>query len=161
MFSIFGKNNAVRQVDPSETDFSRFSGFYTGSIILSQDNRILLQLRGDDWDRFPGHLSTFGGKMDSGETPIEGLVRELKEELGAHVFPADVKNMGAITEAATNYTELIYVFFWHDKNGSITGCYEGEAQYFESCATALKHPRIMDDVRWLLQECRKRKLINR
>jgi hypothetical protein len=39
----------------------------------------------------------------------------LKEELGAEVMPSDVVDLGAITEAFTNYTELVYVHFWHDR----------------------------------------------
>lgn len=90
---------------------------------------------------------------------MQALVRELKEELGAQVNPADVISLGAITEAITKYSELIYVYFWHDKHGTITGCYECEAKYYDDCAAALTHPKIMDDVRWLLHECQKRKLL--
>jgi len=99
--------------------------------------------------------------LNLGENPMQALVRELKEELGAQVQESDVISLGAITESATNYSELIYVYFWHDKHGTITGCYEGKAEYYDNCATAMMHPKIMDDVRWLLKQCQSRRFLKR
>jgi 8-oxo-dGTP diphosphatase len=129
---------------------------YVGCMILSKDRKILLQQRGNNWQKHPGYLSEFGGRIEENETPMEALVRELQEELGAKVNPDEVVSLGEITEAIANHAELIYVYFWHDKHGSIIGCYEGEAKYFDNVKSVLEHPRIMDSVRWLLEECEKR-----
>jgi 8-oxo-dGTP pyrophosphatase MutT (NUDIX family) len=55
----------------------------TAAIILGADGRYLLQQRDDKPEIFyPGHWGLFGGAMEPGETPAEGLARELREELG-------------------------------------------------------------------------------
>lgn len=128
-------------------------------IILSKDGKFVLQLRDKDSLTFPGRLAAFGGGIEENEPPMLALIRELREELGADVHPREVIPLGALTEADTNYNELVYVYFWHDKWGSITGCYEGTATYFSHADEAEKHPQIMQDVKWLLKECKKRKLI--
>jgi 8-oxo-dGTP diphosphatase len=140
-------------------DTKKFSRFCVGCLVLSQDNKIVLQRRDDDCPTFPGALATFGGGIEQGETPIQALVRELKEELGADVKASDVVNLGALTEAETNFNELVYVYFWHDKQGTITGCYEGKAKYYNDPAEVIKHRKVMNDVCWLLQECKKMKLL--
>lgn len=51
--------------------------------ILSQNGQFLLQLRDDIPDiAYPGHWGLFGGHLEPGETPEEGLKRELVEEIG-------------------------------------------------------------------------------
>lgn len=87
-------------------------------------------------------------------------MRELHEELGAIVNPADLIFIGAVSEDFTGHTELVHVHFWHDVHDTITGCYEGEAVYYECVADALAHPKIMDYVRWALIEAQKRNLIS-
>ena len=149
----------VRIVDLSKADERAFVRRCVGCLVLSQDGKILLQQRDENSPRFPGCLATFGGAIDSGETPIQTLVRELKEELGAEVQANEVISLGALTESYTRHTELVYVYFWHDKRGTITGCYEGQAAYYTDSATALKHPKVMDDVVWLLHECQHRGLL--
>jgi len=149
----------IRVVNLNEVDIAKFIDHHAGCIVLTQDYKILLQQRSHHWRTFPDCLATFGGHMEAGETPIQGLIRELNEELGAQVQPSDVISLGAITEVITEYSELIYMYFWHDKQGTITGCYECEAKYYDDYASALKHPKIMDDVRWALNECHARKLL--
>ena len=127
--------------------------------VFTKDRQILLQQRPNNWWTFPGCLATFGGQIEKDEMPMQALIRELKEELGAKVEAQDVVELGTMTEAITNYTELIYAYFWHDKADTITGCYEAEARYYDSVKAVLSHPKIMDYVRWMLSECQKRQLI--
>jgi 8-oxo-dGTP diphosphatase len=96
-------------------------------LVLNKDGKIVLQLRDNDCPTFPGRLATFGGGIEQGESPMQALVRELKEELGAGVKIRNVIYLGTLTEAETNHSDLIYLYYWHDKLGSITGCYEGKA----------------------------------
>ena len=150
----------IKIVDLAKTDEKTFEKRYVGCLVLTQNNKILLQQRGSSkWHKFPGFLSTFGGGIEVGESPIQALVRELKEELGANVVAAKVIRLGTYTEAATNYNDLVYGYFWHDRLGTITGCYEDEARYYENCAHVLTHPKVMDDVKWQLQECQNRGLL--
>jgi 8-oxo-dGTP diphosphatase len=129
-----------------------------GCLVLSERGQIVLQQRDADSVTFPDCLATFGGGIDPGETPMETLIRELKEELGAEVKAEDVVRLGVLTEDVAD-GDIEYVFFWHDKFGSITGCYEGQAMYYDDAASVASHPKVMDDVRWLLREGKKRKLI--
>jgi 8-oxo-dGTP pyrophosphatase MutT (NUDIX family) len=53
-----------------------------GAIIVTADRRFLLQRRSDIpqiW--YPGWWGLFGGGIDHGETELEALTRELKEEI--------------------------------------------------------------------------------
>ncbi len=149
----------IQQIDLTKINKAAFLHCCVGCIVLSQDGKIVLQQRDSDSLTYPGCLATFGGGLEPGESPMQALIRELKEELGAKVQASDVISFGAITESSTDYSELIYVYFWHDKNGTITGCYEGKAEYYDNCATAMMHPKIMDDVRWLLRQCQSRQLL--
>lgn len=128
-------------------------------VVLSQNRKIIMQQRPLSWGRFGGNLNLFGGHIESGESVSQGLVRELHEELGAIVNPADLIFIGAVSEDFTDHTELVHVPFWHDVHGTITGCYEAEAVYYETVADALAHPQIMDYARWALMACKERKLI--
>jgi 8-oxo-dGTP diphosphatase len=149
----------IHQVDMAKVNEVAYSRYCVGCMILTQKGEILLQQRDDDCPRYPGCLATFGGGIEPGEQPLQALVRELNEELGAKVNESSLISLGAITAAAAGHTELVYVYFWHDKYGTITGCYEGEARYYDNYMNAFKHPKVMDDVCWLLYECQNRQLL--
>ena len=151
--------NSIRPIDLATIDEMRFKGRFVGCIVLTQNKKILLQQRGDDWHSHPGVISTFGGRIESHEHPKNALIRELKEELGAQVQESDIVSLGAYTEAVTQHTELVYGYFWHDKQGTMTGCYEGEARYYDNIADILALPKLMDGVRWLIYECKNRQLL--
>lgn len=152
-------NELIRRIDFNTINVNNFEQSYVSCLVLTFDHKILLQQRALDWEHFPGYLSTFGGRIEINETPVQALIRELNEELGARVVESDMISFGALTEAATQHQDLIYEFFWHDTQNTITGCYEGEARYFENTIEVLKHPKIVDDVKWLLEECKIRKLL--
>jgi 8-oxo-dGTP diphosphatase len=147
----------IQLVDLTTVNTTAFIRHSAGCLVLTHDNKILLQQRDEDCLRYPGCLATFGGGLEGNETAMQALVRELKEELGASVNPDDVVALGAMTEINSN--ELIYVYFWHDIAGTINGCYEGSAMAYADSATPLLHPKIMSDVCWLLVECQQRGLL--
>lgn len=140
-------------------DPKRYQHAGVGCLVLSGNKKIVLQLRDHDAPTFPGRLATFGGGIEQNETPMAALVRELKEELGAIVNPREVVAIAIISEPETNYRDVEYLYFWHDARNTITGCYEGKAKYFNTIADIDTHPNVMTDVRWLLEECQKRKLL--
>ncbi|AYG46399.1 NUDIX domain-containing protein [Pseudomonas sp. Leaf58] len=43
-----------------------------------------------------------GGKIDAGESPVQALVRELHEELGLRIDPAQAVHLGQFSAAAAN-----------------------------------------------------------
>jgi 8-oxo-dGTP diphosphatase len=146
----------IESVDFEQVDKALFKREWACSLVLTKDRKILLQMRSDDRKSFPGCISTFGGSLEEGEKPIQALIRELHEELGANVSEADIVSFGVITEAVTKYTELVYVYFWHDRFGTITGCYEDSPLYFNDIASVIAHPKVMDYVPWLLEKCKNR-----
>ena len=152
----------IKQIDLTKISAADFKQRFVGCIVLTHDNKIILQQRGDDFITFPGYLSSFGGCIEKNESPIQALVRELNEELGAIVHEPDVICLGAVTEAFTNHQELVYEYFWHDAHRTITGCYEGEAKYFDTVKSVFDDPsQIMDDVRWALKACQAKRLLNK
>ena len=132
---------------------------FADCIVLTRDGKILMQQRTPDWGSNAGKLTAFGGHIEPGETAMAALIRELKEELGAEVDAAEVVFLGAVTEAETGHSDIVHLHFWHDSTGTITGCYECEAAYYDRVAGALAHPMIMEYARWMLGECRRRGLI--
>lgn len=153
------ESDIIRPVDLTKTNQTSFKRGFADCVILTHDHKILLQQRPLNWKKSPGCLTTFGGGIEAGETPMAALIRELKEELGADVVASDIHDLGAITEAFTNYTEIVHGYFWHDARGTITGCYECEPACYATVADAFAHPKIMDYVRWFLHECQKRSLL--
>lgn len=54
----------------------------TGAILMNPQGKILIQQRDDKPGLvFPGHWTTFGGKVEPGEHPDDAIRRELLEEI--------------------------------------------------------------------------------
>src|SRR5882672_1771590 len=52
------------------------------ALLVHEDGRYIMQLRDGKPEIFyPGHWGCFGGAVDTGETPIDALRRELREEI--------------------------------------------------------------------------------
>lgn len=139
----------INEVDPQQFDYRRR---FAGCLIKTHDGRLLLQKRGRHFDRFPNSLATFGGQVDAGESPIQGMARELAEELGAKFMVEDALFLGALTKDGLE-NALIHAYWWHDKANSITGCYEGEPALFDTAADILQQQQITPDVYWIVKRC--------
>ena len=60
------------------------------TFLVAADGKLLM-LRRSATDRLlPGKLDLAGGWLDEGEEPLEGLIREIKEEVGIDMKPADL-----------------------------------------------------------------------
>ena len=44
-----------------------------------------------------GVFATTGGHVDSGETPLEAIIREVKEEIGVDLSPTEIEEYGYLT----------------------------------------------------------------
>jgi 8-oxo-dGTP diphosphatase len=63
-------------------------------VLVDAAGRILLQLRDDiPTIPFPGMWAIPGGMLEPGETPLACIVREVDEELGARIPPAEVVHL--------------------------------------------------------------------
>jgi 8-oxo-dGTP diphosphatase len=69
----------------------------SAAVILDADRRVLV-VRKQGTTRFMQP----GGKPERGETPAETLIRELHEELGLELAPADLEPLGVFVSAAAN-----------------------------------------------------------
>ena len=66
--------------------------------IITVAGRYLMQLRDPKPNIFyPGHWGLFGGGIEAGESEMDALVRELDEEIGLSVDPAEATRFTALT----------------------------------------------------------------
>jgi len=101
----------IKLVDLAKIKKSGYKDQFVGCVVLTKDNKILLQQRGHDFSTYPDYLCEFGGHIESGEQPTQAIIRELNEELGAFAKENEIISLGAVTEEMSNHTELIYTFF--------------------------------------------------
>ena len=72
---------------------------------------ILLTRRGSRLNDHPGQWALPGGRIDSGETPLEAAVREVEEEVGLELGPSDL--LGRLDDYPTRSRYIISPFvFW-------------------------------------------------
>lgn len=104
--------------------------------IYNSKGEILLQLRAKDKDCFPGLWDiSVAGHTDSGETPIESAVREVKEEIGLDITPKQLE-FGGIRKFSqaidgTNWyeNEIGYIYFYKfDGNVNDLSMPDGEVE---------------------------------
>lgn len=92
--------------------------------IIIKDRKLLItRTRGKDFFVAPG------GKLEAGETSVEALARELKEELSIEIVPEQVEKLDTYTAVATGTsgTQLqMDVYFVHEWNGDIVAQAEVE-----------------------------------
>jgi len=69
---------------------------YVLGIALSEDRRKILLIRklSPEWQR--GLLNGIGGKIESGETAMQAMIREFKEETGVTTFVDQWSSLGHI-----------------------------------------------------------------
>lgn len=90
-----------------------------------------------------------GGKIDKGETPEEGIVREVKEESGLTV--TKMKEFGQVKFYKGSKKEILglgYVFLVTGFSGKAVGGEEGELKWFNKDRLPL-HKMWEDDRYWL------------
>jgi 8-oxo-dGTP pyrophosphatase MutT (NUDIX family) len=67
-----------------------------GALFISQDGKVLLGLRAARKKGWPCHWDTVGGRVETGESLEEALVREVREEVG--VTPTRFRLMATVRE---------------------------------------------------------------
>lgn len=77
------------------------------------------QVREDD-GIYHGKLEFPGGGIESGEDPLTAAVREVEEEVGIIINPADARFMGIYSNIMETKTILLNVFLFPDQPGLAT-----------------------------------------
>ncbi len=146
----------------TQTDFSAYCRALACAIVLTHDGKILLQQRPADGLHDVPYIGLFGGGHEDGETLPQALCRELNEELGAVLVPSEAELLFADVSQhkGQQLEQLITVFFWHDVNNTISGCYEHAPITFDSAHDALADTRLSASPRRGLEECLRRGLIS-
>ncbi|MGE0623216.1 MAG: NUDIX domain-containing protein [Pseudomonadales bacterium] len=80
--------------------------------ILVRSDQVLLGLR-QNTGRRDGCWSLPGGRVEEGETPEESIVREMREELGIAVNPAQARTFD-LTEDNGLTIRCFYFFDWSE-----------------------------------------------
>ncbi len=156
---MIGNSEPIRVVEVSKRLFAPDRKHFADCIILTHDYKILLQQRPDDNGRFSGALCAFGGHVEEGEAVIDALVREIGEELGGGVSPEDAVFLGAVTEDLSQHRDVVHIYFWHDRDHTISGCYEWSPRFYDRVDDVFEHPQIMDYLRWGLCQCQDKGLL--
>ena len=86
--------------------------------VMNFADELLLQRRSPKKDSFPNMLDvSAAGHISAGETPIEGALRELKEELGISANPTDLNLLGTVKMQSVqpNYfnNEFVDIYLYH------------------------------------------------
>ena len=80
--------------------------------IMNKKGEILLQKRAKTKKKNPGIWSKTGGHVDSGESPIEAVKREIKEEIGIDINDSDLELTNIYkSEGKDHYFSYGYVVF--------------------------------------------------
>ncbi len=84
---------------------------YAGGFLYNpESNKVLIHLRDHNTKFAPGMWSFFGGLCEEGETPIQGFVRELKEELDITIPESSVITLRSyLNEKLQTMRHVFYV----------------------------------------------------
>lgn len=76
--------------------------------LLLRRDEVLLVRRSDHRPTYPGRWSFPGGHVESGETLVEALVRELGEEIG--IVPTDYELLAVLTDPCNQRPARYHMF---------------------------------------------------
>lgn len=79
---------------------NRCSTSVNAYLVLKQNNKILLQLR-QNTGYLDGMWSFVAGHVEDGESAINGMIREAREEIGIHLLPSQIKVVHVIHRKTT------------------------------------------------------------
>ena len=94
-----------------------------------------------------GKINGPGGKIDPGETPLEAVMRETREEL--HVTPIAPRKLGELWFSMSDHPDILcHVFRADDYHGTATETDEAAPAWTR--IDAIPYPRMWEDDRhWL------------
>lgn len=127
------------QIDKEETQVGAYA------ILVTHNGKIILHQRDNTPGIInPGLISILGGSLKRNETVINGLKRELLEELDLHVRNVDIKKLGVYEKTKTidGVNHTAYVFVIRNINVDDLHLHEGKSLYRANPITASKNPHL-------------------
>lgn len=79
--------------------------------IMNNKNDFLIQKRSSAKKEFPGIWATTGGAVLAGETSLEGIIREVREEIGIHLEKNEIEKVFNYCPEIDGYNGITDVFF--------------------------------------------------
>lgn len=128
----------------------------TSILVETTDGFIALQHRDNKPNIVaPNKLSAWGGRIEEGETPEEGALRELEEEIGIKVSKENLLKIGVYQ---CNKEEHLFDCELHtylvkgvDRNS--LNLMEGQGIYYLDVRGKLDHPNLTPHTKLLLDDC--------
>lgn len=116
---------------------------YAAAFVAIKDNKILLTRTRDNTIWYQA-----GGKIEQNETPIQTIVRELKEELSLELTTDDMRYLGNITTDNHDRTTIVSLeCFTAEINQEIKPCAEISAiKWFDFDDTEFVAPAVLEVV---------------
>ena len=85
-------------------------------IFRDQKGKILLQFRDSQAPSAPLAFSFFGGVTEGDETPLEGMIREVEEELNMNIAADDLRLLAEEPWTGENSEKEKIVYFYEYRN---------------------------------------------
>jgi 8-oxo-dGTP diphosphatase len=114
--------------------------------LIDADGRVLIADR-PPGKSFAGYWEFPGGKLEAGETPEAGLIRELKEELGITVEAECLAPFTFASYAIGDDHVLVTLFVCRKWQGTVTGC-EGQNLAWSIPARLTDYALLPADIPW-------------
>lgn len=93
--------------------------YVAAGVLQQEDDSVFLVQRPLDKE-MGGLWEIPGGKIETGETPEETLIRELKEELGIDVFAKDLRPLTFVSHVYEKFHLVMLVFLCKRWTGTVT-----------------------------------------
>lgn len=85
---------------------------------LVRGGQVLLVHRSPNKHAYPDVWDLPGGLIEAGESELDGLTRELREELGVQIAPASVAHLCRLTVGPAEEPALLSAWLVHDWQGT-------------------------------------------
>lgn len=118
-------------------------------VFLKRDNQVLVGYKKTGLGQ--GNYLGIGGKVEPGETILEGAIREVEEEIGVCV--SDLHQVGDFTflfPHQPDWSQQVHVFFTESWTGEIRETAEMRPHWFDS--KAIPHHQMWDDSQFWLPD---------